>query len=272
MPCLSQHAGAAFLADLVAGGPVHQRVALVVAHPDDEAIGAGGQLHRLKNHTLVLASYCAPGDGLDQARTGHASIEAYAETRRSELMHALRTLNIREDALILLGMPDGELISAIENIITHLTDIFARNDVEIVLTHAYEGGHPDHDALALATQLAARRRPHPPALVEMPYYHAGPHGWVLQRFPDDDPAPVTIPLEAQAWNRKCAMLDAYESQLELLGGFRQRTETFRLAPAHDFTQPPSPGRWLYDQVAPTLRPEAWLARARAALIAEEGGA
>ncbi|MDB5544805.1 MAG: LmbE family protein [Hyphomicrobiales bacterium] len=266
----SPHAGAAFLADLVAGGLIQQRVAVVVAHPDDEAIGAGGQLHRFKYLTLVVASNGAPRDGRDMRRTGHASIEDYARTRRAELMHALQELDIRDDALSLLDLPDGELIFAVERIATQLAEIFARNDIEIVMTHAYEGGHPDHDALALATQLAARRIPHPPGVVEMPYYHAGPHGWVLQRFPDHDPAPVTIELDANAWGRKCAMLDAHRSQAEVLSGFRQRTETFRLAPAHDFTQPPSTGRWLYEQVAPALRPAAWLARAREALVAEGG--
>jgi LmbE family N-acetylglucosaminyl deacetylase len=271
MPCSSPHAGAAFLSDLVAGGPIRQRVALVVAHPDDEAIGAGGQLHRFNDLVLVIASNGAPRDGRDVARTGHASIEDYASTRRTELMRALQALNLPDEALSMLDLPDGELIFAIERIIAQLADIFARNDAEVVMTHAYEGGHPDHDALALAAQLAAQRIPHPPALVEMPYYHAGAHGWVVQKFPDDGPAPVTIELDANAWARKCEMLDAHKSQAELLREFRQRAETFRLAPAHDFTQPPSTGRWLYEHVAPTLRPEAWLARARKALVAEGCG-
>lgn len=258
------------MSDLVAGGPVRQRVALVVAHPDDEAIGAGGQLHRFTNLALVIASNGAPRDGRDMRRTGHASIEDYASTRRAELMLALHALDIPDEALALLDLPDGELIFAVERVVAQLAEIFARHDIEIVMTHAYEGGHPDHDATALAAQLAAQRIPHPPALVEMPYYHAGPHGWVLQRFPNNGPAPVRIELDADAWDRKCAMLDAHKSQAELLRGFRQTTETFRLAPAHDFTQPPSAGRWLYEQVAPTLAPEIWLARARAALVAEGG--
>jgi LmbE family N-acetylglucosaminyl deacetylase len=270
MPCSSRQAGAAFLADLAAGGPIHQRVALVVAHPDDETIGAGGQLHRFRNLTLIVASDGAPRDGRDMRRTGHASLEDYARTRRTELMRALQPLDLRNDALILLDLPDGELIFAIDSLIAQLANVFARERIEIVTTHAYEGGHPDHDALALATQLAAQRTPHPPALVEMPYYHAGADGWVLQSFADNTPAPLTIELDAESWRRKCAMLDAHESQLDLLTGFRQPTEKFRVAPAHDFTQPPTPGRWLYEQVAPTLHPETWLAHARAAVLAEGG--
>jgi LmbE family N-acetylglucosaminyl deacetylase len=241
---------------------------MVVAHPDDEAIGAGGQLHRFENLTLAIVSDGAPRDGRDMRRTGHASIEDYAKTRRTELMRALQALAL--SGLILLDLPDGELIFSIASIVTQLAEIFVRKNIDVVMTHAYEGGHPDHDALALATQLAARQVPHPPALVEMPYYHAGPDGWVLQRFPDNEPAPVTVSLDAQAWARKCAMLDAHQSQSEMLSGFRQRTETFRLAPAHDFTQPPTTGCWLYDHVAPTLPPETWLAHARAAINAEVG--
>jgi LmbE family N-acetylglucosaminyl deacetylase len=241
-----------------------------VAHPDDETIGAGGQLHRFRDLTLLVASDGAPRDGRDMRRTGHASLEDYARTRRTELMRALQALDLRDDAPILLDLPDGELIFAIETLIAQLAEIFARNKIEIVMTHAYEGGHPDHDALALATQLAARRMPHPPALVEMPYYHAGADGWVFQSFADNEPAPLTVELDADSWRRKCAMLDSHVSQSELLTGFRQPTEKFRLAPAHDFTREPTTGRWLYEQVAPTLRPETWLAHARAVILAEGG--
>ncbi|MDB5641787.1 MAG: hypothetical protein JWN07_1104, partial [Hyphomicrobiales bacterium] len=32
-----------------------------------------------------------------------------------------------------------------------------------------------------------------------------------------------------------------------------------------FTQPPHEGGWLYEQVAPSVTPDAWLERARAAV-------
>ena len=71
--------GAAFLADLKAGGPLAQRVTMVLAHPDDEAIGAGGQLHRFKISRSIVASDGAPRDGRDMRRTGHATIERLRE-------------------------------------------------------------------------------------------------------------------------------------------------------------------------------------------------
>lgn len=265
------HVGAAFLSDLASAGPLKQRVALAVAHPDDESIGAGGQLHRFENLTLIVGTDGAPIDGRDARRTGHETIQAYARTRDAELRQALSALKLPDHGLIQLGLPDGELIMAIDPLVHILTDTFERNEIDVAMTHAYEGGHPDHDALALATHLAARRCPKPPCIIEMPYYHAGPHGWVLQTFPDEDLPALTLRLDAERWARKCAMLDAHRTQAEMLTGFRQPLESFRLAPQHNFMQPPRPGRWLYDQVAPNLHPEAWLARARAA-IAMHGGA
>ncbi len=59
-----------------------------------------------------------------------------------------------------------------------LAPLVARADA--VLTHAYEGGHPDHDAVAFAAHAAARRAGRP--VFEMPFYHAAPEGWARQVF------------------------------------------------------------------------------------------
>lgn len=128
-----------------------------------------------------------------------------------------------------------------------------------------EGGHPDHDALALAVRLAAQLCQREPDIVEMPFYHAAGSRWVRQRFCDAAPAPTILSLDADAFARKCAMLDAHRSQAELLRDFRQPIESFRLAPAHDFTRAPRADGWLYAQVAPALSPKSWLAHARAAM-------
>ena len=52
-------------------------------------------------------------------------------------------------------------------------------DADLVLTHAYEGGHPDHDAVAFAVSGGGAARGSDAAdttVVEMPFYHAGPGG------------------------------------------------------------------------------------------------
>ena len=49
---------------------------------------------------------------------------------------------------------------------------------EVVLTHPYEGGHPDHDAVAFAVWAALRgmREEDRPEIVEAAGYHAGTGG------------------------------------------------------------------------------------------------
>jgi hypothetical protein len=55
--------------------------------------------------------------------------------------------------------------------------------------------------------------------------------------------------EAQL-QRKTEMMNRHSSQMRLFGrssaSFRTRSESFRLAPAYDFRQPPNGGRWLYE--------------------------
>lgn len=69
--------------------PSDARVAVVGAHPDDETIGAGAQLARLRRLTLVHVTDGAPRNGRDAAAAGFADPRAYAEARRAELDAAL---------------------------------------------------------------------------------------------------------------------------------------------------------------------------------------
>jgi hypothetical protein len=87
-----------------------------------------------------------------------------------------------------------------------------------------------------------------PALLEFPCYHAGQDGsWVVQRFlPNGPPATVLAP-DAAALARKRAALDCFVSQRRTLAAFNAACELFRPAPAYDFSQPPHPGKLLYEQ-------------------------
>lgn len=121
----------------------------------------------------------------------------------------------------------------------------------IVLTHAYEGGHPDHDATAFAVH-AARDLLHAaggaaPEVVEMAGYHAGPDGILTGRFLPGAVRPVPVPLDPDARARKWRMLEAFATQRETLRQFPVRdAEPLRPAPRTDFTAPPHPGRLFYE--------------------------
>ena len=148
-------------------------VALVVAHPDDEVIAAGASLHLLTNLLLVHVTDGAPRGLNDAARAGFSSPEAYAAARRAELSQALRVARCAATR-IGLAIPDQDASKNMPGIARSLAGLFAQHGTQVVITHAYEGGHPDHDATALAVHAAAGRVSG--GVIEFPGYYAAPDG------------------------------------------------------------------------------------------------
>jgi LmbE family N-acetylglucosaminyl deacetylase len=120
-------------------------------------------------------------------------------------------------------------------------------DADVVVTHAYEGGHPDHDAAAFAVQAAAQRTGVP--VLEMAGYHGATGSLSVGRFlpPPGEAAPETVlrlTPEQQALKRR--MLGCFVSQAQVLAAFPTGEERLRPAPRYDFTTPPHSGRLLYE--------------------------
>src|SRR5262249_10240037 len=153
------------------------RVVAVVAHPDDETVGFGLRLASFEDLTLIHATDGAPEDMGDARRAGFGSREAYAAARARELERCLAVLDAAPRRLG-LGVREQDAVFQLPAIVRALCGTL--DGAALVLTHAYEGGHPDHDACAFAVQLAcerlaARGRPAPVRL-EFAEYHRGPSG------------------------------------------------------------------------------------------------
>ena len=229
---------------------------VVVAHPDDEIVGAGSRLPLLREARFVYVSDGAPREGGDAARHG-LSVDGYRQARRRELESALALCGIAPDRAIHLDVPDQETSLHLADIARRLAALIVQLDVHAILTQPYEGGHPDHDATAFAVHAAValvRAGSEPgrvvPEIVEMAGYHAGPHGPVAAEFLPNahaDAHAVTIRLDAAAQDRKRALIACHATQRETLARFPLDAERFRPAPAHDFTQPPHAGPLHYEQ-------------------------
>jgi LmbE family N-acetylglucosaminyl deacetylase len=249
-------AAAALLAAL---GPSHAATAplaatlVVVAHPDDETVGAGSRLPRLAAARFVVVTDGAPRDGADAARHG-LTPQTYAQARRRELAAVLGQCGIGEERIVQLGCADQEAALDLASLAERLAPLFLRYDTRVVLTHTYEGGHPDHDATAFAVHAAAallRARGEPaPELVEMASYRLGRQGTLvcdfLPRGPEDAQA-VNVPLAPEELAFKRSLVAAYVTQQETLRWLPLEVERFRPAPRYDFTQPPHAGPLNYER-------------------------
>lgn len=235
---------------LSGSAPVDLRVVVLVAHPDDELLGLSLLLPRLSQGLLVHAT--------NAMTPGHPEREALSITRFAELAEALRRIGSDHLQRASLMLPDGSLI---EHVVTAAASLEqAIRGADLLVTHAFEGGHPDHDACALAADLACKRLmaegTPPPVRLEFPLYANTGAGMRLLAFAPEEGAGWTFELSADQRDRKRFALEAFLSQQDVVANFPLASEALRLTPDHDFTRSRSPDALLYPHQA-----EQWAAAA-----------
>jgi LmbE family N-acetylglucosaminyl deacetylase len=243
---------------------------IVAAHPDDETIGIGAQLHRLRNGLLLHLTDGAPCDGHDACAHGFATIADYAEARAIELASALSAGEAGHLRRIGFGIADQAAWLDMAALTRRVAGVLRSEAPQSVVVHPYEGGHPDHDAAAFAVHAAcaliARDEAPAPAVVEMASYHAVDGRRAVGAFLPGEGEVVTVPLGSGDRRRKNRMIACFRTQRAVLAWFDGiYEERFRRAPAYDFRQPPHPGALLYETLGWGITGAEWRRYAAAAL-------
>lgn len=232
------------------------RVLVAVAHPDDETIGAGILLSRLVDAWVLHLTNGVPRD--PRFRHGFpGTAEEYERVRREELAAAMALASVPPQHLLRIeGVADQEAALHLPRLVREIAVLLRQLRPQVVITPAYEGGHPDHDATAFAVRAAAellrRARSQPaqlPEIFEMPLYHARPETGeiVFQEFLPPVEEVATLELSANERELKARMLDGFGTQRDILAELPPpEREVFRPAAPFDFSRPPHPGRLQYE--------------------------
>jgi LmbE family N-acetylglucosaminyl deacetylase len=245
-----------------------EAVVVVIAHPDDESLGMGGRLPCFDHLTLVQLTDGAPRSG--PAAPKDIKSETYAAQREAEARAALDILGQSSCDRRRCGIPDQEAVYALPKLLADVAA--AMQGAAAVFTHPYEGGHPDHDAAALVTQMASDlisvRGAAPPQRFEFASYHRHGGALVTGRFLPDPSCPeIAAQLSPDARQRKAAAIACYVSQAEVTRWFDPGREPYRMAPRYDFDSPPDPEGAHYDNLGWPMTSTAWRRIAKAMTVA-----
>jgi LmbE family N-acetylglucosaminyl deacetylase len=228
------------------------RTLLIAAHPDDETIGAAIRISRTPGIRIVHVTEGSPDNPADAIAAGFSTREAYAAARHQETLRALALANVPQDAVTNLHFTDQKIAFELVSLTFRLLGLFEQFRPQIVLTHPYEGGHPDHDSIAFACHSAKtlHELEHPESafhLLEFTSYHADAGGITTYEFLPSVINEYRNILTLAERELKITMLREFTSQQKTLEPFMQpEVEPVRRAPRYDFRKAPHHGRLFYE--------------------------
>ena len=215
---------------------------VLAAHADDAILGIGGWVCEQPGAIAVaVLTDGTPGD-LRFFTDGSRDPSRYRLRRRQEA-ERVWSRHCPKAKLFFAAIADQRLAFSLAPAAAWLEPIIAITRPTLMLTPAFEGGHPDHDAANLLVARLARRHNLP--VWEYALYGSWCGGILRQRFPGGlHLRRITSP---RLLRRKRRALAGYISQREVLRDFDPAIESLRPLPHHDYRRPPRPGPLVYER-------------------------
>jgi N-acetylglucosamine malate deacetylase 2 len=236
------------------------RVLVLAAHPDDETIGASLLLSRFSQSTVAFLTDGAPRDTSLWSAGVNGSRDEYARTRKQETIRALQYAGVSAQRIFWLEAVDQEAAFEMSRLAERLAKLMTDIQPAVVVTHPYEGGHPDHDSAAVVARISVSLldNVNRPVLLEMTSYHARDGQCVTGEFLHPGSSPeMCFEFSRSDRGRKRNMMDAYASQRLVLENFPIDEERLRLAPEYNFSEPPHGGKVWYECMGWPMTAACW---------------
>ncbi len=186
---------------------------VVVAHPDDEALSAGGLIARQTRRGVpVRLVAVTDGEAAYPDLPGVIGPAELAELRRAEQDAAAHALGLGPGDVVRLGLADGQVEAHESELVDALGPLVA--DVGLVVAPWVRDHHCDHEAVGRATAEAVRRAAAEAGGVGTPTWSMVFWGW-RHVDPDDagDVEVIRLDLDAAEHAAREAAVSCHRSQV-----------------------------------------------------------
>lgn len=175
------------------------------AHPDDEVFIAGTMRQLLARGAELHAAWLTSGDYFGKG-----------QERERELSEAMHILGLRDSRRHLVRLPDLGLVRELDHASDQVAKLLTQIRPQVVFADAFEGGHPDHDAVNFLAYEGCARTGIQAEIFEFPLYNGAGEPyywwWQINRFPPGGPATLYNRLNDDAIDCKYKMMRAYAGQ------------------------------------------------------------
>lgn len=191
-----------------------QKLLVIAPHPDDEVLGCGGLIQKVKNENgQVFVLFLTVGDTKDFSKTGFSS----SQERQEEIMAVSELLRFDEYHVAFPGNDFHLKLDELgQKVLMDLIERESPLSLErlrptIVAFPSLASYNQDHRVAALAAHAALRPANDPKYLVPTVLAYEGmADGWTLQRQEESN---FFIPLSAEELETKLSAMALYRSQV-----------------------------------------------------------